>query len=112
MVQAIEEVLSPPIFRLEHFAVMPNHVHLLLTLEQASPQAIARTVGAIKSRSVFLAVQRGLDVKDLWQRGYHDHIVRDESDFQRIWTYIENNPLKWELDRYYTESVDRSGTAN
>ena len=37
----------------------------------------------------------------IWQRGYHDHIVRDETDLQNIREYIENNPLKWELDRYY-----------
>lgn len=107
--QAIEEVLSPPGIRLEHFAVMPNHVHLLLTLEQASPHAIARAVGAVKSRSIFLAARQGLDVKGLWQRGYHDHIVRDEKDFLGIWTYIENNPLKWELDRYYTAPADNNG---
>ena len=54
---------------------------------------IARAVGAVKSRSIFLATRQGLDVKGLWQRGYHDHIVRDEKDFLGIWTYIENNPL-------------------
>ena len=36
-----------------------------------------------------------------WQRGYHDHIIRDENDLRMIREYIENNPLKWELDRYY-----------
>lgn len=36
-----------------------------------------------------------------WQRGYHDHIIRDENDLRMIRAYIENNPLKWELDRYY-----------
>ena len=41
--------------------------------------------------------------KRLWQRGYYDHIVRSENDFLRIWTYIDNNPLRWELDCYYTE---------
>ena len=40
----------------------------------------------------------------VWQRGYHDHIVRNTDDFQTIWTYIDQNPLKWELDRYYTET--------
>ena len=32
----------------------------------------------------------------LWQRNYHDHIIRNEAEYNRIKTYIENNPAKWE----------------
>ena len=64
---------------------------------------LGRLVGAVKSRSVHLAAGRGLKAGRLWQRGYYDHIVRSENDFLRIWTYIDNNPMRWELDRYYTE---------
>ena len=72
----------------------------------SGPRAAAelgRLVGGVKSRSVHLAAGRGLEAGRLWQRGYYDHIVRSENDFLRIWTYIDNNPLRWELDRYYTE---------
>ena len=64
---------------------------------------LGRLVGTVKSRSVHLAAGRGLEAGRLWQRGYYDHIVRRENDFLRIWTYIDNNPLRWELDCYYTE---------
>jgi putative transposase len=30
-----------------------------------------------------------------WQRGYHDHIIRDERDLERVRRYIRNNPLRW-----------------
>ena len=72
----------------------------------SGPRAAAelgRLVGTVKSRSVHRAAGRGLEAGRLWQRGYYDHIVRSENDFLRIWTYIDNNPLRWELDRYYTE---------
>ena len=72
----------------------------------SGPRAAAelgRLVGGVKSRSGHLAAGRGLEGGRLWQRGYYDHIVRSENDFLRIWTYIDNNPLRWELDRYYTE---------
>ena len=72
----------------------------------SGPRAAAelgRLVGTVKSRSVHLAAGRGLEAGRLWQRGYYDHIVRSENDFLRIWTYIDNNPLRWELDCYYTE---------
>ncbi|QOR35307.1 transposase [Clostridium sp. 'deep sea'] len=41
--------------------------------------------------------------KRIWQRNYHDHIIRNQKDYQRIWQYIDTNVQKWELDRYYSE---------
>ena len=38
----------------------------------------------------------------IWQRGYSDHVIRNRDDFLQIWSYIENNPLKWQLDCYFT----------
>ena len=37
----------------------------------------------------------------IWQRNYYEHIIRNDNDLHRIRTYIQNNPLKWELDEYY-----------
>jgi len=37
----------------------------------------------------------------IWQRNYHDHIIRNEESYQRIYRYINENPQKWENDCYY-----------
>lgn len=37
----------------------------------------------------------------LWQRNYHEHIIRNEESYHRIADYIINNPAKWELDKLY-----------
>jgi REP element-mobilizing transposase RayT len=34
----------------------------------------------------------------LWQRSYHDRIIRDEQELNKIRTYIRNNPVDWESD--------------
>ena len=39
--------------------------------------------------------------KQIWQRGYYEHIIRNEHEYQKIYEYIENNPIKWEEDKYY-----------
>ena len=41
--------------------------------------------------------------ENLWQRGFHDHIIRDDTDYLRRWQYIDENPKKWSLgkDEYY-----------
>jgi hypothetical protein len=37
----------------------------------------------------------------IWQKSYYDHVIRGESEYQEFWQYIDTNPLKWELDKYY-----------
>ena len=37
----------------------------------------------------------------LWQRGYHEHVIRGEKDYLEIWNYIDTNPVQWAEDRYY-----------
>jgi len=37
----------------------------------------------------------------LWQRNYWEHIVRDESELNRIREYISNNPAQWEMDSLF-----------
>ena len=38
----------------------------------------------------------------VWQRSFHDHIIRSQAAYEKIWLYIENNPLKWEEDCFYS----------
>ncbi|MDD2802244.1 MAG: hypothetical protein PHE96_12380, partial [Methylococcales bacterium] len=46
-------------------------------------------------------------IHDVWQRNYWEHIVRNESELQRIREYIQGNPAQWELDRLYVGDVCR-----
>ena len=39
--------------------------------------------------------------KRLWQRNYYDRVIRNEQEYEKIYEYIETNPLKWEEDEYY-----------
>ena len=34
----------------------------------------------------------------LWQRNYHEHIIRDEQSYETIASYIVNNPATWNDD--------------
>lgn len=40
---------------------------------------------------------------NIWQKSYHDHVIRDEADYQKIWNYIKYNASKWIDDRYYVQ---------
>jgi REP element-mobilizing transposase RayT len=41
---------------------------------------------------------RAAGTKFAWQRGFHEHVARNEKDLAAIREYIQNNPVKWELD--------------
>jgi len=36
-----------------------------------------------------------------WQSRFHDHIIRNEEEYQRIANYIDNNPANWGEDKYF-----------
>ena len=36
-----------------------------------------------------------------WQHNYHDHVIRNNAEYQRIKHYIKNNPLNWKDDKFY-----------
>jgi len=42
--------------------------------------------------------------KKVWQKSYHDHIIRNEQEYQKTWEYIDTNPLKWQQDYYYYQN--------
>lgn len=89
---------------IDKYVVMPNHVHLIVILNSISGgrgnPPLQNIIGQFKS---FTTKQYG---KQLWQRSYHDHIIRNENDYLNIWEYINNNTLKWSEDKYYTEEKE------
>ena len=39
----------------------------------------------------------------VWQRGYHDHVIRNHEDYVALAEYIQTNPIRWELDKLFSE---------
>jgi putative transposase len=37
----------------------------------------------------------------IWQRNYYEHIIRNEDSYQKIASYILNNPAQWQEDEYF-----------
>lgn len=61
--------------------------------------SISSIVGSYKS-AVTKHANR-LELEFQWQPRFHDHIIRDEKSYQRISTYIMNNPAHWQEDKFY-----------
>ena len=79
-------------FRLHAFVVMPEHLHLLLT--PAYDLTLERVMQLIKGGfSHEFGSQFGRK-KEVWQRGFTDHRIRDAADFELHRGYIHRNPVK------------------
>ena len=75
------------------FVIMPNHIHGILRIGSAPLATFIRGVkAAVTSRA-----HREIDepVYQVWQRGYHDRILRDDVELVAARTYIANNPIRW-----------------
>lgn len=89
--------------RLGAHVVMPNHVHGLIEIVASGGDArsptLSRIVATFKASATLVARQRSLhDWRPLWQRGFHDRVVRDGLEHEAIERYIEANPLNWSQD--------------
>lgn len=48
--------------------------------------------------------RRGTPGAPLWQRGYYEHIIRNERALDRIRQYIVENPLRWHFDKNFPKT--------
>ena len=92
-----------PSVQLSDFVIMPNHMHGILFLLDTGDQQpnLSNIVGGYKS-GVSRIVRQELEFKpSLWQTRFHDHIIRNEADLNRIREYVQTNPARWETDTFY-----------
>jgi len=107
----IEEEISTlasayPDVCVDNYVIMPNHIHMIIVISQP-PVSIERTQFAPTLSRVVKQYKGAITKKigtSIWQRSYHDHIIRNAEDYSRIFEYINSNPAKWADDRYFAAS--------
>lgn len=110
--QCVNSVLSEmmqhiPNARIDRFVIMPNHVHMLISIVTEPSCGASGRTPPTNTLSRFIGTFKRLTQKScgqkIWQRGFHDHIIRDDDDFRLRWRYIDENPKKWLMgkDAYY-----------
>ena len=95
-----------PGLTVDKFVIMPNHIHLILLVDATcgTSKAPSPTNTAIPHFVSTLKRFCNRDIKrNIFQRSYHDHVIRNERDYLKIWEYIDTNPTRWEEDCFYKE---------
>ena len=95
---------------LDSFVIMPNHIHGIIVIDNDDVvgnglkpfpthglSEIIRGFKTFSSRKINEKIE--IDNKFQWQKSFYDHIIRGERSLDLIREYIQNNPLKWDLDR-------------
>ncbi|MFA4955229.1 MAG: transposase [Patescibacteria group bacterium] len=110
---------------LDERIIMPNHIHFIIWIAGAcatrpgsdypsnfgqgawhaplrQSKSIAPFVGLFKSKTTSISRKMSLDdTAKLWQRNYHERVIRDERELYETRKYILDNPLKWGMDPEY-----------
>ena len=91
----------------DNYVIMPNHIHILLQINRKfEERAIDNRPYNTDVSTIIKEFKSAVTKKagqSIWQKSFHDHIIRNENDYEMIWEYIETNPEKWTDDCFYTE---------
>ncbi len=127
---AISELpLHHQYIHIDNYVIMPNHIHLLLTISSKNEEPNHDRINSIESidshgdaKRFFSAVsqsnsllsiviqgfkasvtrfarQEGIDFK--WQSRFYDEIIRNNAHYEHVWNYIDQNVQKWFDDEYH-----------
>lgn len=103
---------------LDNFVVMPNHIHGILIIDKmdndgdgigtirtaaATKKWKPQTIGSIinQYKRICTINARKIHSDFAWQTRFHDHIIRNTHEHQRIQNYIANNPVNWNNDTFH-----------
>ena len=89
-----------PTVKVDKFIIMPNHVHAIIILSDGKVK-LTTVVGSYKSYVTKKIHEISPDIQ-VWQTSFHDHVIRNQQAYEKIWNYIEYNPTKWEEDCFYS----------
>ncbi len=90
-VQILYDYRAQGRFRLHEFVVMPDHFHVLLTVD--CTLAVERAVQFIKGGSGFRAGRELGFMAPVWQKGFSEVRILDAEAYRHVAEYIRNNPV-------------------
>ena len=87
----------------DKYVIMPNHAHIIVVVIGGGASGKPRPTNAVipKFISSIKRYTNKIAGYNMWQTSYHDHIIRKEAEYMRIWQYIDNNPATWDDDVYH-----------
>ena len=92
MIEVLRSSVARSDFQLHDFVIMPDHVHLLITVN--GQMTIEKAMQLIKGRFSYRLKKELGYLGEVWQRGFSEVCVYDESSLKAHREYIAQNPVK------------------
>ena len=90
--------------KVDQYVIMPNHIHVILLLEETAEDCrhvtLSNIICAYKSLTT-RACKKAHTIDKLFQSSFYEHVIRGREDYHEIAEYILNNPKQWEMDKLY-----------
>ena len=90
----------------EQYVIMPNHIHIMLFVHGDGSPRTSTPTKQTSAVSHFVSTFKRFCNKEfgynIWQRGFYDHVIRCQADYDEISRYILENPLKWNSDSLFS----------
>ena len=116
----IEEILIslPKYYNvdIDSYIIMPDHIHFIIIVDNdpirekyisTKIKTLSDVIGKFKSYSTKRIRTKLKSIQDFnWQKSFYDRIIRNEKELYQIRKYIEENPLRWEIEKYYPENLE------
>ncbi len=87
----------------DKYVIMPNHLHAIIAVESSDNDknrpTLGTIVGAYKA-SVSREIHKTNPKLNIWQSRFYDHVILCTADYENVWTYIDDNPRRWQEDEY------------
>ena len=91
----------------DKYVIMPNHIHLILFVREDGSPRTSTPTKQTSFVSHFVSTFKRFCNKEyggnIWQRGFYDHVIRNQKDYEEIAEYICQNPACWCEDKLYIE---------
>lgn len=74
---------------IDYYQIMPNHLHLIIKINNDNKINLSSIVSRLKSKCTNL-----LKIGKYWQKGYYERVIRNQDEYENIIKYINENPFR------------------
>ena len=88
------------IIKINKYVIMPNHIHMIVDTTETGDRGRSPLQHIVRSLKSYVTKKTD---SSPWQKSFHDRVIRNDTEYNKIWQYIDENPQRWSEDCYYTD---------
>ena len=89
--ESLDQIYNKYEFEINGFVIMPDHFHLIIVSQQNNLSDIMHD---LKGKVASFMLKQGIIKTKLWQKSFHNHVIRNDKDLIKKLNYLHKNPLR------------------